>query len=106
MRLEDAGAETLPRRPGLHLLTLAVDQVPIKFTTTGVNVHLGGPEPSGALPEVSSDPEDHNNEQAKVRLEEVFGGTDALADRGDSSVELKQVSMLNIDGAYRDIPER
>ena len=92
MRLEDAGAETLPRGPGLHLLTLAVDQVPIKLTTTGVDVHLGGPEPSSALPEVSNDPEGHDDEESKVGLEEVFGGTDTLANRGDSGVELKIIS--------------
>ena len=62
MRLKDAGGQTLPRRPGLHLLALAVDQVPVKLTTTGVNVHLGGPEPSGALPEVSTNPEGHDDE--------------------------------------------
>lgn len=79
-RLEDAVDHTLPRGPSLHLLALAVDEVPIKLTTASIDIHLGSPEPSGALPEVSGDPECGNNEESKVRLKEVFGGTDALAE--------------------------
>jgi len=92
-RLENAGEETLPRGPLLHLLALAVDEIPVKLTTAGIDVHLSSPEPSGALPEVTADPERSDNEGRKVGLEEVLSGTDALADGGNSSVELLSVSL-------------
>lgn len=95
MRLENAGGETLPRRPSLHLLTLAVDQVPVELTTAGINIHLSGPEPSLALPEVSTNPEGGDDEGRKVRLEELRGSTGLGADGRDSSVELWNVSLRN-----------
>lgn len=91
--LEDAGEETLPRGPLLHLLALAVDEVPVEFATAGVNIHLGSPEPSSALPEVTTDPESNNDEQSEVGLEEVLGCADALADGRDSGVKLVNVSV-------------
>ncbi len=93
MRLENAVEKSLPCGPGLHLLALAVDEIPVKLTTASVNVHLGGPEPTGTLPEVTADPEEHDDEESKVRAEEFLGGTNAFADRGDSSVELFSISL-------------
>jgi hypothetical protein len=71
--------ETLPCRPGLDLLALAVDQVPVELTTTSVNVHLCGSEPALALPEVTGDPESTDNKGSEVGLEEIRGGTGLLA---------------------------
>lgn len=88
MRLEDAGQGTLPGGPGLHLLPLAVNEVPVELTTAGIDVHLSSPKPSSALPEVSGDPESGYNEESKVRLEELLRSTGLGADRRDSSVEL------------------
>jgi hypothetical protein len=65
-RLEDAVSETLPGRPGLHLLAFAVDEVPVKLTTASVYVHLSSSEPSGTLPEVAGSPKERNYEQRKV----------------------------------------
>jgi hypothetical protein len=72
-RLEDAVEEALPRGPCLDLLTLRVDQVPVKLTTAGVDVHLSCPQPALALPEVSDEPESCNDKERKVGLEEVRG---------------------------------
>ena len=94
MRLEDTDDEALPRRPCLHFLALTVDEIPVQLTTAGIDIHLSGPEPSGALPEVSSNPEDRDDKESEVSLEEVLGGTDALADRGNSSVKLDNVSFV------------
>lgn len=88
MHLEEAVQEAFPRRPGLDLFTLAVDQIPVKLTTASVNVHLGGPEPSRALPEISSNPEDSDDEEGEVGLEEVLSRTKAFANGRDSSVKL------------------
>ena len=94
MRLEDTGDETLPRRPSLHLLALAVDKIPVELTTAGIDIHLRSPEPSSALPEVSGNPEGSNDKESEVSLEEVLGGTDTLADGGNSSVKLGNVSFV------------
>lgn len=91
--LEDTGTKTLPRRPGLHLLAFAVDEVPVKLTAASVNIHLGGPEPASALPEVSGDPESNDDEESKVGAEEVLSGTNPLANGRDGSVELWGISL-------------
>jgi hypothetical protein len=77
-RLEDAVGKALPRGPGLDLLTLFVDKVPVEFATAGIDVHLGRPEPACALPEVTSDPERTDHEKGEVGLEELVGGTDTV----------------------------
>lgn len=77
--LKDASGKTLPGGPGLHLLALLVDEVPVELTAAGINVHLSGPEPSLTLPEVSSNPESTDDEEGEVGHEEVFSGTNLLA---------------------------
>jgi hypothetical protein len=74
-RLKEAVQSALPRGPGLDLLALAVDQVPVKLTTASVDIHLGDCEPSLALPEVTGNPEGSDNEEGEVSLEEIIGGT-------------------------------
>jgi hypothetical protein len=82
----------LPGGPGLDLLTLAVDEVPVKLTATSIDIHLSDCEPALALPEVSGSPESSDDEKSKVRLEELIGCTSLLtrlkAERRNSSVEL------------------
>lgn len=97
VHLENAVEKSLPCGPGLDLLALAVDEIPVKLTTASVNIHLSGPEPTGTLPEVTADPKGNDDEEGKVRLEEILGGTDAFADGRDSSVELLSVSLSDID---------
>jgi hypothetical protein len=85
---------TLPHRPGRNLRTLAVDEVPVKLTTASVNIHLGGPEPSSALPEVTDDPESGDDEEGEVGLEELRSSTGVAdgTDGRDSGVELWGIS--------------
>jgi hypothetical protein len=82
----------LPGGPGLDLLALAVDEIPVKLTAASVDIHLSDCEPALALPEVSSSPESSDDEKSKVRLEELVGCTGLLtrleAERRNSSVEL------------------
>lgn len=93
--LEDAVHETLPCGPRGNFGTLPVDQVPVELTATSVDIHLSGAKPSLALPEVTSDPEDGNNENGEVRLKKVFGSSSLLAlwktEGRDGSVELRPV---------------
>ena len=92
MRLENAVKSTLPCRPGLHLLTLAVDEIPIELTTAAVDVHLSDREPSGTLPEVTADPEKGDDEQGKVSREELLSSSKSGANRRDSGIELLSIS--------------
>jgi hypothetical protein len=87
-RLEDAVSETLPCRPSLDLLALAVDEVPVELTATGIDIHLSGPKPTSTLPEIADDPEQSNNEQRKIGGEEVFSSSEVLANGRDSRVKL------------------
>jgi hypothetical protein len=88
-RLEDAVGQTLPGGPSLHLLALPVDQVPVELATASVNVHLGSPEPTGALPVVATNPESSDNKDGEVGGEEIRCGADAtIAEGRDGSVEL------------------
>ena len=88
IRLKDAVEKSFPCRPGLHLLTLTVNEIPVELTTAGIDVHLCGPEPTSALPEITADPESKDDEEGKVRPKEILSGTDALANGRDSSIEL------------------
>jgi hypothetical protein len=90
--LEDASADALPRWPGLHLLALLVDEVPVKLTATSVNIHLCGTEPTLLLPEVTANPEEGNDKDGEIRSEEVLDSTEPLAKWGDSSVKLYTIS--------------
>jgi hypothetical protein len=88
--LENAVNQAPPRGPGLDLLALAVDEVPVEFTTTSVDIHLCGAEPSLTLPEVTADPEGSDDKGGEVSLEEVRCGTGISdsADGRNGSVEL------------------
>ena len=88
IRLKDAVEKSLPCRPSLYLLTFAVDEIPVELTTSSIDVHLCGPEPTSALPEITADPESKDDEEGKVRPKEILSGTDALANGRDSSIEL------------------
>jgi hypothetical protein len=76
--LEEKVIETLPSWVACDLSTGSVDQVPIDFSTTSINVNLGGSQPALALPEVAADPEDYNDREGEVGLEECFSRTDAV----------------------------
>lgn len=87
-RLEDLVESAPPCGPGSHLLALFVDVVPVKLTAPSVNINVFGSEPGLTLPEVTAKPEEQDDGEGEIRLEEAFGSSDALADRRDCSVEL------------------
>ena len=87
--LEHAVQKALPRRPSGDLRTLAVDELPVKLTATGVDIHLSSPEPALTLPKVTDRPEGSNDEECEVSCEEIFGSSKILAKWGDSCVKLQ-----------------
>ena len=88
--LEDLVQGTSPGRPGSLLGALRIDVVPVELPPASVDVDLVQLEPSLALPEVSADPEEDDDEEGKVAVEEVVSGTDLGAKGGDGSVELER----------------
>ena len=85
--------KALPGWPGSHLSPLGVDQVPVKLTSAGVDIHLRSPQPSLSFPEVSAHPEEQYNRQSKIRNEEAFRSANVTADGRNGSVELCKVSI-------------
>jgi hypothetical protein len=68
---------------------------------------LMGPEPTGPLPEVANDPEQHDAGQRKVGREKVLGCAYPLSERRDGDVELQVINNLNNHKVYLiDIPEQ
>lgn len=67
--------------------TVGVDSLPVKLTTTGVNVHLGGAEPARALPEVANDPEDQDDRDGEPGHEEALSAVQLIGTRGSNSIE-------------------
>lgn len=74
--LEDEMVEPLPRRVASNLGSGGVDRIPVNWSASSVNIHLGGSEPSLTLPEVTADPEAQDDWEGKVGLEEATGITD------------------------------
>jgi len=90
--LENIGQDTPPLGHTSQFGTLLVDIVPIKFATAAINIDLGGTEPTLALPGVTTDPEEENDEEGKIAIKELLGSTGGAfgTNRRDSSVELQR----------------
>ena len=57
------------RDPGL----LAIDPLPVDNSPVGIYIHLRGPQPPSAFPEIAANPEYQDDGQCKIGLEEGFG---------------------------------
>lgn len=101
--LEDVLDGTLPRRHGSRLCALGVDVVPVKLSPASVDIDLVEREPSLALPEVTADPEEANDEEGEVRVEELVCSANLLPRRRDSDVELCRLAD-GLSCAERNIP--
>lgn len=80
--------DPLPRRHSSEFRTVLVNLVPGQLTTTRVDVDLVNLEPAVALPEVATGPEEKNDWECKVRLEEPLDGVVSSSDGADGYVEL------------------
>lgn len=77
--------------PGGHLSelgTVLVDLVPGELAAASVDIDLVSAEPTAALPDETADPEDDDDRESEVRLEEALGIVEAATDGADGSVEL------------------
>lgn len=56
---------------------MGVDDLPVVFAATSVDVDLVDAHPTLALPEITTSPKEQNNWECEVSLEEVLGGSGA-----------------------------
>lgn len=78
-----------PLRERLHVLAIRLDGLPIQLATAGIDVHLVGAEPARPLPEEAANPEEKDDGEREVRLEEALGVVEfCLTGRCDGGVEL------------------
>ena len=104
----------LPHWPAGNLRTVRVDNIPIELTTASVNVHLVRAQPAASLPEVANDPEEEDDGEGEVDLEEALGGVQAGLSNwsSDSGVELQGSDMSASKGEAKhsgpetNLPER
>lgn len=88
-RLEENVEDTLVEWQAGNVLAVRVDAVPVDWTTTDININLRGSEPSRSLPEEASEPEEKDDWESEVELEESLNITDTLDTKWpDSDVEL------------------
>ena len=82
--------DALPPRPTRHLGPVLVDGHPVELAAIRVNVHLVRAQPAAPLPKVADDPEEEDDGEGEVQLEEALGGVEArLPDGGgDGGVKL------------------
>lgn len=71
------------------LSTVCVNVVPIEIPPATIDIDLIDGEPALTLPEVSADPEEADDEESKVPVEEVFCGADLGANGRNGNVELR-----------------
>lgn len=81
----------LPRRHGSEFRTVLINLVPGQLTTTRVDINLVNLEPAGALPEKATGPEEKNDRESKVRLEEPLDGVVSSSDGADGDIKLLRV---------------
>jgi len=78
----------LPRGHVGQARAVLVDGVPVELAAARVQVDLVGAQPAGALPEEAADPEDDDDGEGEVRLEEALHVVVAASDGADGDVEL------------------
>lgn len=88
--LDDEIEHTSPGRHGSNTLPLGTDSNPVDLAAASVNIDLMRAEPSGAFPDEAADPEEENDGEGEVGLEEAFGIVEFafVTRRGDGDVEL------------------
>lgn len=86
--LEHSVVEALPGGHRRKLLAVGIDLIPVVLAATSVHVYIYGSQPALSFPCETTGPKQQNNGKSKVRVEEALGVTNALADRGNSNVEL------------------
>ena len=73
--LEEEVEDTLPHRHRGEFGLPAVDALPVVLTATAIDIDLVCAEPTFLLPEVATDPEDKDDREGEVGIEEIVRGT-------------------------------
>lgn len=80
--------DPLPRRHGRQLGAVLVDCVPVELAAVEVDVDVTRAQPGLALPGEANEPEEYDDGEREVRLEEARGVVEAALGRADGDVEL------------------
>lgn len=80
--------DSLPGGHGSQPGAILIDGIPVVFTAASVDVDLVGAKPASALPDKTTDPEDNDDGQGEVRLEETFGIVEPTFDGADGDKKL------------------
>lgn len=80
--------DPLPSRHSRQPSAVLVDGVPVELAAVEVNVDVARAQPGLALPGETDEPEEHDDGEGEVRLEEARGVVEAALGRADGDVEL------------------
>jgi hypothetical protein len=94
---EESVEPALPGRHGSQLGAVGVDVVPVELAAARVEVDLLRAEPASALPQEATDPEDNDDGQGEVGLEEALCVVEAATGGADGHVELEALMLATID---------
>lgn len=87
---EELVHQPAPQRHGRDLGAVLVDLVPRQFAAARVDVDLRRAQPAGPLPQPAADPEEDDDGERQVRLEEALDVVEAAAHGADGDVELRR----------------
>ena len=85
-----------PRRHRSQLGAVLIDRVPIEVSPSGIQVDISGAQPAAAFPQEAADPEDDDDGQGQVRLEEALHVVVTAADGADGNVELGEMKLVGV----------
>lgn len=89
MHLEELMHPLLPLRLSSHVSLVLVNSIPIVLSATSIDINLFELQPSFSLPEVTTGPEEENNRESEISLEEIGGASEfGLARRSNGDIEL------------------
>lgn len=96
---EDRVEDPFPRWHGRQLGAVGVDGVPVELAAADVDVDVASAQPGLALPCKADEPEEYDDGEGEVRLEEALGIVEAALGRADGDVEL--LCSRGSDGCLR-----
>lgn len=87
--LKDSRESASPCRPACNLASVGVDGIPIMLTAASVEIDVGKSDPAFALPDIADSPEEEDDGESEIGLEETFSIVKVAGERrSDSDEEL------------------
>jgi hypothetical protein len=98
--LEQEDEDAAPHGRSSDLSLVSVNAVPVMLAAARVDIDLADLAPADVLPEVTANPEDKDNWESEVSLEEVVGGAvlGVATNWCDGGPELRVLLVLGIVG--------